>query len=59
MAIIYNNSLHPYREKNSSILPVELVIPSIIIPEEDGVLLKTAIREHRIWLSAYLNRSEI
>lgn len=59
MAIIYNNSLHPNRLKNSSILQVELVIPSISIPEEDGVLLKTAIRDHRIWLSAYLNRSEI
>ena len=59
MAIIYNNSQHPYRLKNSSILQIELVIPSIIIPEEDGVLLKTAISDNRIWLSAYLNRSEI
>jgi len=59
MAIIYNNSQHPYRLKNSSILQIELVIPSIIISEEDGVLLKTAISDNRIWLSAYLNRSEI
>ena len=59
MALIYNNSLHPYRLKYSSILQVELKIPSIIVPEEDGVFLKTAIRDHRIWPSACLNRSEI
>lgn len=58
MAIIFNNTRHHF--KNNSIAHIELVIPSISIPEEDGILLETAIREkHRIWLSAFLNRSEI